>query len=230
MGGFSASYVVHSDRAADVEGTLRQLLFDDGWRPSDQPLNDEESMGLGGPRRGIIVCKPTGEWTPVIDSAALVSEMPSQLSETMNTSVLNVHVHDSDFWMYSLFRRGEMIDQYSSMNVDDYFGGALGDAFGDEAAMMGGSGSIERTLDERWDILFDYLAEGVTKASFDQVMKPADPTLGMDGYVMGEEGLERFFQLIGVEPSLAYLSYRYWLEDPHDQPLQEHCHLLLKEG
>ena len=229
MGGFSASYVVHSDRAADVERTLRELLMADGWRETDQPLEDEETWGLGGPRRGIIVCKPTGEWTPVIDSAALVSEMPSQLSETMRTSVLNVHVHDSDFWMYSLFRHGEMIDQYASMNMNDYFGGGE-DVFGEDAAMMGGDGSVQRTLDERWEILFDYLAEGVSKASFDNVMRIADPTSGFASYVTAEEGLGNFFALIGVEPSLAHLSYRYWLEDPSGQPLQAYSHLLLEEG
>lgn len=142
----------------------------------------------------------------------------------VHTSVFSVHVHDSDFWMYALYRRGELIDQFASMDMNDYFGG---ETFGEDASMMG-SGSVEWTLDERWDVLFDYLAEGVLREAFDQAMQLADPTVGFDA--MGEEGLGRFFTLLSVDSSLANLSYRYWMEDPGDDSLQEHSHLLLEEG
>jgi len=216
MGGFSASYAVHCADDQRVCAGIEKLVADEGWHTSLTPLDDEAMWGFGGSQRGIVVCRASGGWTPVIDSAAMVAPTPESLSAELQTSVVNLTVHDSDFWNYTLLRSG-IVDSYSSMNMEEYFGG---DAPASE-------GPPQRTLDERWELLSDHLADGVTREAFDRVFTPMDMN-NLQDWVGGEEGLSQFLELLGIEPSLAWLSYRYWMETPGGhEPLEEIRHFLL---
>ncbi len=228
MGGFSASYLVRASSAESVAEELQRLLAAEGWKPSNVPLDDEDMWGVGGSRRGIIVCEPTGGWVAVIDSAAMVSETPASLSQALATSAFNFHVHDSDFWTYSFFRLGEAIDRFTSMDESEYFGDAIGeiDDMPDDA-----NNNTMSSLQQRWDCLYDCLCEGATRAAFDDALTPVDlSTLQNFPLTSGEEGLAAFLKLLGADPSLADLSYRYWLEDANAQSLVQHGHLLYEHS
>ncbi|TWU19515.1 ankyrin repeat domain-containing protein [Allorhodopirellula heiligendammensis] len=224
MGGFSASYLVRSSDAEAVAGELKRLMADEGWQPSTTPLADEDTWGVGGLRRGIIVCQPCGGWVAVIDSAAMVSDSPAALSRALDTSAFNFHVHDSDFWTYAFFRSGLTIDQFTSMDESEYFGSVLGE-IDDEADGYPHEPTV--SLKDRWKLLKDCLRGETTRAELEDVLKPVDlSSLENFSLVTGEAGLAAFLSLLGCDSSLAQLSYRYWLEDPAAQTLTQHCHLL----
>ncbi|TWT72863.1 hypothetical protein [Allorhodopirellula solitaria] len=206
MGGFSASYLVHATDAETVAQELQRLLSEEGWQPCSGPLCDEDMWGVGGARRGLILCQPIGGWVAVIDSAAMVSETPTDLSRALSTSIFNFHVHDSDFWTYTLVQEGQTVDRFTSMDEHAYFGDALGDT--DPLADDGG-GAPTPSLEERWDILSDCLGKGVTRADLDDALSPIDlSSLDHLPIRSGEEGLANFLKLLGADPSLADLSYR----------------------
>jgi hypothetical protein len=227
MGGFSASYVLRSSAAAaDVERELRHSLCSQGFTETDESLSDEDMWGAGGVRRGIIICEPVGGWVPVIDSAAMVVDTPEFLSKVFATSALNAHVHDSDFWCYSFYQHGTLRDSFSSINQLEYFGTDMGDFEGlDEMESAELATGSDLSLDERWDLFYTLLKDGVTRDEFDRVLTPVGDPSDFSEWIMGEEGLSRFFNLLGIDATLAYLSYRYWLEDPAAHSLKPHCHL-----
>jgi len=219
MGGFSASYLIRCENAAEVEKQLRRSLTDEGWAVTDEQLDDEEMWGVGGQRRGIIICQARSGWVPVIDSAAMVSDSPRVLSGEMQTSAFNFHVHDSDFWMYALYRSGTEIDQFASVDQGEYFGKGEVDL------------GTPTSLNDRWDAMFDLLAEGISRADFDQTLSPIDlNNLDPTSFIFAEQGLENFLALIGAPTELAHMNYRAWIVDSPPVSLEELCHFVVKQS
>jgi hypothetical protein len=91
------------DYAVDRRGSM-----DD----AELTLHDAGCLVISECFNGVIVLYPDGflGW----DDAA------GYLSARLNTPVFSFHIHDSDLWMYLLFERGEVVDQFNPM--PDYWG------------------------------------------------------------------------------------------------------------
>lgn len=77
------------------------------------------------------------------------------LSRQLNTAVFSFHIHDGDFWMYTLFQLGEKIDHF--LPVPEYWG-ELPD--GEKRACRGNADLISRTLKGvAAESIRDYLVE-----------------------------------------------------------------------
>ena len=114
------------------------------------------------------------------------------------------------------------------MDPQEYFGGAFG---GDDGIENEDASSLTKTVDERWELLFDCLSDGVSRDAFDAALTPVDMN-SPDSFALtsGEDGLQKFLTLLGVDGSLAHLSYRYWMEDPHGNSLGEHRYMRFDDG
>jgi hypothetical protein len=74
--------------------------------------DDDVCLVISEGMNGVTVMYPSGfyEW----DNAA------QHLSQQLAKPVFSFHIHDGDFWMYSLYEKGEIVDQFNP--VPDYWG------------------------------------------------------------------------------------------------------------
>ena len=113
MGLFLAmSGVANSSRAA-VEVALRAYARERGGtlEAVDASADPTEALLIAESGNHVTVMYP-GEFIQWDDAS-------QHLSRALGTSVLSLHVHDEDLWMYVLFSKGEQVDQFNP--VPDYW-------------------------------------------------------------------------------------------------------------
>jgi hypothetical protein len=113
MGLFLAmSGVANAGRAA-VEETLRAYATEKGGTleavgPSTD-LSDALLVADSGNHVTVMYPSDFGRW----------DETSEHLSRSLGTSVVSLHIHDEDLWMYVLFSKGEQVDQFNP--IPDYW-------------------------------------------------------------------------------------------------------------
>jgi hypothetical protein len=71
-----------------------------------------------------VIEESTGNTTIFYSDAFLeADESAVFISKNLNAPVFSFHIHDGDFWMYTLFVNGEPVDQFNP--IPDYFEDAL---------------------------------------------------------------------------------------------------------
>jgi hypothetical protein len=137
--GMSGVLGVSGPRATEL---FAQYAGQRGWtfEPTGAAQESGQSVAIADGPGGatILYGQDFMEWT----------ETSQHLSRLTGGAVLSLHVHDGDFWMYMLFDKGELIDQFNP--VPDYWGEAseaeLASWRGDAAKLSGAisSASAER--------------------------------------------------------------------------------------
>jgi hypothetical protein len=120
MGLFLAmSGVANSNRAA-VEEALRAYATERG--------GTLETVGTSSdPSEALLIAESGGYVTVMYPGEFVQWDDTSQyLSNTLHTSVISLHIHDEDLWMYVLFSKGEQVDQFNP--IPDYWDDKVSDA------------------------------------------------------------------------------------------------------
>ncbi|MEA3399891.1 MAG: hypothetical protein U9R79_01475 [Armatimonadota bacterium] len=161
MGSFANSIHVRADDSAGVVEAVSTVLLAKGYEPSDQAPHADD-WGIGGPLRAVRVSKPRDGWVSLLDSELLgIEALAGALSEHLGADVLTVAVNDSDNWVYTLFRSGELEDAFDSMSEEDflaYFDDDMADELGEMLDDGDVDGMQERLL-EHMQQFHDRLAE-----------------------------------------------------------------------
>jgi hypothetical protein len=113
MGLFLAmSGVANAGRAA-VEEALRAYAAERGGtlEPVGPSADLSEALLIADSGNHVTVMYPSDfmKW----------DEASEHLSKALGTSVVSLHIHDEDLWMYILFAKGEQVDQFNP--VPDYW-------------------------------------------------------------------------------------------------------------
>ncbi len=120
MGLFLAmSGVANSNRAA-VEEALRAYATERG--------GTLETVGKSTDPSDALLIADLGNHVTVMypDEFVQWDEASQYLSKALNTSVVSLHIHDEDLWMYVLFSKDEQVDQFNP--IPDYWSDKLSDA------------------------------------------------------------------------------------------------------
>jgi len=208
MGGFSSSVLIRSSDADAVADKLTQFVEKEGFDTNEKAIENHE-----GPAIAIFSCD--GDWIVVLESEECSWDADEWLSKELKTPVVSVSVHDGDVWSYYWHFNGKLIDQHSSVDLHEYFGvdtSLFDDDDYDFSDEEKDNGLSNLTLNQRWKALKPGLLESTERETFDAVLSP-DPDIG------GEEGLADFLKLVGLPEEVAYLSYRYWIEDQTTEAL-----------
>lgn len=125
MGSFANSIHVRSNDATAVVAALEDALASAGFAASGEAT---EQAGVGPAQRGIHVSEVRDGWVSVLDSNLGASRaLAQELSSRLDTVVLAVLVNDSDSWLYGLFDRGHLRDEFESVDEDEEAGGGSAD-------------------------------------------------------------------------------------------------------
>jgi hypothetical protein len=128
MGSFANSLHVRSDDAGPVADTVRQLLADTGYVPTNKEPKLGPFQATTGHERAVVVCEAHQGWVGVLDSDLVQSmSLAGELSRRLDTYAMQFLVHDSDSWHYGLYQAGTQIDEFDSSggfdDDDEDFGG-----------------------------------------------------------------------------------------------------------
>jgi hypothetical protein len=107
MGLFLAmSGVANASRAA-VEDALRAYAVENGGtlEAVDPSTDPSDALLIADSGNHVTVMYPSDfvKWDDASES----------LSKTLGTSVVSLHIHDEDLWMYVLLAKGEQVDQFN---------------------------------------------------------------------------------------------------------------------
>jgi hypothetical protein len=107
MGLFLAmSGIANSNRAA-VEEALRAYATEKGGTLETVDASADPSDAL-------LIAESGSHVTVMYPDEFIQWDKASQhLSKALNTSVVSLHIHDEDLWMYVLFSKGEQVDQFN---------------------------------------------------------------------------------------------------------------------
>ena len=113
MGLFLAISGVANAGRATVEEALRAYAVERG--------GTLESVGPSADLSDALLIADSGNHVTVMYPCDFVKwdEASEHLSKTLGTSVVSLHIHDEDLWMYVLFSKGEQIDQFNP--IPDYW-------------------------------------------------------------------------------------------------------------
>ena len=80
-----------------------------------------ESVGPSADLSDALLIADSGNHVTVMYPCDFVKwdEASEHLSKALGTSVVSLHIHDEDLWMYVLFSKGEQIDQFNP--IPDYW-------------------------------------------------------------------------------------------------------------
>ena len=85
MGSFATSVHVKSENADAVVAAIRELLIEDGWRPTERAIEPQDVWGDAAGVRGVHVSAARDGWVSLLDSdlaasQALVAELAGRLT------------------------------------------------------------------------------------------------------------------------------------------------------
>jgi hypothetical protein len=127
-------------------------------------------------------------WTGLYcDDSVPAEAFASNISEQLKTVALDLMVHDSDIFLYSFYRDGRLIDQYSSR--PDYF---------EEVPL-----AEHQRLTGKAEVFSDLLGSGEKFSELQSLLA----SNGKEEFVFEENRLEKFADLFGIENTLT--SYEY---------------------
>lgn len=109
MGQFlSMSGVVNGDEEAVIDALRAYAQNQDGsLEEASLSIEDDGCLVVSSGHGGVTVLYP-GDFFDWDDAAAY-------LSRQLGRPVFSLHIHDSDFWMYSLFENGEVTDRFNPL-------------------------------------------------------------------------------------------------------------------
>ena len=203
MDSFYSTMLVHSTDVELITKKWAQLAKQDGFK-----IADHESDGL----EALAIFSMDAPWTTILLTEGCPAD-PEQLSKLLKTSVVDLSVHDGDIWVYAWFRDGEFVDRHSSVNLHEYFGvdtSLFDDDDYDFSEEEKDNGLSKLTLDQRWKALKNEIPSD--RETFDAVLSP-------DATTAGEEGLEKFLELLGLPCEIAYMPYDSWSEEQNTEEL-----------
>jgi len=113
MGLFLAMSGVANASRATVEEALRAYAAEKG--------GTLETVGTSADLSDALLIADSGNHVTVLYPSDFMKwdDASEYLSRTLGTSVLSLHIHDEDLWMYILFSKGEPVDQFNT--VPDYW-------------------------------------------------------------------------------------------------------------
>lgn len=113
MGLFLAMSGVANASQAAVEDALRAYAAEKGGalESLDASTDLSDALLIAGSGGHVTVVYP-GEFMQWDDASRY-------LSQALQTSVLSLHIHDEDLWMYILFAKGAQVDQFNP--IPDYW-------------------------------------------------------------------------------------------------------------
>ncbi len=99
------------------------------------------------------------------------------ISKDLNTSVFSFHIHDGDFWIYTLFVNGEIVDQFNP--IPDYWEEYISDVElksweGNAALISKYINSVKQSAIEKYLVRWDLEAEESEKAYSDDEFAQED--------------------------------------------------------
>jgi hypothetical protein len=174
MGAFFANYHVRKADAAACAKALTTLI-------SSQALVTDSKNG----------------WTTVYDEQSdsqdieVLRGLAKDLSSKLKTAVIAMMVHDSDIFVYLIYEKGELIDQFDSN--PDYFGPV--------------SAAQEKEWQGDFSKVLPYAKKKVSIQDFRRVAEKEQ--------VFEEERVSEFSQLLGIDPSRVQTGFRYVQETKH---------------
>jgi hypothetical protein len=137
-------------------------------------------------------------WTTVYDERSdsqdveVLRGVAKGLSAKLKTAVIAMMVHDSDVFVYLLYKNGELIDQFDSK--PDYLG------------------SVSETQKKEWRSDFNKLLPyAKKKSSIQDFMRVVAKEFGFE-----EERAGELAQLLGIDPSRARTGFKYVEETKHE--------------
>jgi hypothetical protein len=137
-------------------------------------------------------------WTTVYDERSdsqdleVLRELAKGISLKLKTAVIATMVHDSDIFVYLIYERGKLIDQFDSK--PDYFG------------------PVSEAQNKEWRGDFAKLIPYAKKKSSIQDFRRA----AEKAHVFEEERAVEFSLLFGIEPSRAQTGFKYLQETKHE--------------
>lgn len=121
MGGFLTLVGTAGVERRNLERALEQFVTDRGGTMAP------DSDGLVFPDGIVITPGTPGRFSIFLPgSLPAGDEMARDLSRLLKAPAISMHVHDGDFWMYSLFAAGKAVDSFNP--IPDYWGDSLSDA------------------------------------------------------------------------------------------------------
>jgi ankyrin repeat protein len=174
MGSFFTNYHVRNANAAACAKALTTLI-------SSRALVTDAKNG----------------WTTVYDERSesqnieVLRELAKGLSSKLKTAVIAMMVHDSDIFVYLIYEKGKLIDQFDSK--PDYFGPVS------EAQKKEWRGDFAKVI--------PYAKK---KASIQDFKRAAEKEI-----VFEEDRAGEFSQLLGIEQSHARTGFKYVQETKH---------------
>lgn len=145
MGSFSNSIHVKCDDANDVVASIKNAMRAAGYDATDEQPDQDAMLDMSAPLRAMHVSRSRNGWVGLLDSDLVNScTLASDLSQRLETCVIQFMVNDSESWHYVLFRHGSQVDGFaSSVGLAGDYGV---DAISPEAAqMISGDGFEQRT-------------------------------------------------------------------------------------
>src|SRR5579863_4417552 len=137
-------------------------------------------------------------WTTIYDERSdtqdieVLRGLAKGLSSKLKTAVIAMMIHDSDIFVYLIYEKGELIDQFDSK--PDYFGPA--------------SEAQKKEWRSDFAKLIPYAKK---KASAQDFKRVAEKEM-----VFEEERAGEFSQLLGIDPSRSRTGFKYVQETKHN--------------
>jgi hypothetical protein len=115
MGGFATLLGAAGIERSDLERALRPSASEQRWKFS------RGSSGLMSPRSLVITPGEAGRWSVLFPEAFDGAEqLARSVSKILQAPLFLFHIHDGDFWMYSLYSDGKEVDHFNP--IPDYWG------------------------------------------------------------------------------------------------------------
>lgn len=115
MGSFSNSIHVKCDDANDVVASIKNAMRAAGHDATDEQPDQDAMWDMSAPLRAMHVSRSRNGWVGLLDSDLVNSaSLASDLSQRLETCVIQFMVNDSESWHYVLFRHGSQVDGFAS--------------------------------------------------------------------------------------------------------------------
>ena len=120
MGSFANSLHVKCGSDKQVAGATREILAEQGWQPTTEPLPADHRYQMQSRLRGVHISAAAGGWVSVLDSdLAGAQTLTSALAERLKTHAIFFLVNDSDAWSYLLASPSGEVSEFDTMPDDD---------------------------------------------------------------------------------------------------------------